>query len=137
MDTQQQDRPSVAEALVHTADAVDRERARQHYRDAVTRTGRWPSAAARPRPRTSTDETEPRQTELEWAFEGHEEELDELAQRIREAQAERTEREQRAAKRGELRDATRAVLREWEQAEEAERYRKAEAEAKKRLGWDE
>jgi hypothetical protein len=69
--------------------------------------------------------------DLAWAFGGREAELQELEEQAAQAQAEQDEHQERAARAGALRAMTEQVLAE----QDAERRRKAEAEARKRLGW--
>ena len=76
------------------------------------------------------------QKTLDQLFDGHTDELNDAIATATRVRAERHDREQRAQQNAELRTETNRVLSEWAKAEEAERRGKAEAEAKRRLGWD-
>ena len=69
--------------------------------------------------------------DLAWAYEGHEAELAELEQETADAAAAQAAHEQRTTRSRALQAETDRVLAEWE----AERRKRAEAEARKRLGW--
>lgn len=73
------------------------------------------------------------ESDLAWAFRGHEEELAELEAQVEDAIAARTEKHRQKAERDDLREVTEQVLREWDDRERRERREKAEAEARKRL----
>lgn len=71
--------------------------------------------------------------ELAWCFAGHEEALAELEEIATQAPVAEAQREDTIARRRQLQQATDRVLAEWD----AQRRRDAEAEARKRLGWEE
>lgn len=99
--------------------------ARLHARQTAERAAQ---NGAAPSERYSTDE-------LAWAFEGYQaelEQLEEIATRRREAAALATQRRQEAEA---LRDETDAVLREWAAQAERDQRDRAEAEARRRLGF--
>ena len=72
--------------------------------------------------------------DLEWAFRGHENDLEELEAEIPRLIAARIDRERRSAETENVNWMTQTVLDEWGQAEQAERRRNATIEARKRLG---
>jgi hypothetical protein len=69
--------------------------------------------------------------DLDWAFEGHEAELQELEQEAAEVPAAEAQHQGAVQRRRELQRMTNRVLAEWDE----QRRREAEAEARKRLGW--
>jgi hypothetical protein len=70
---------------------------------------------------------------IAYAYAGHEEELQALSEELEQLQGADAEQQEEAARRAELARMTDRVLEEWE----ADRRRKAEAEARKRLKKDE
>jgi hypothetical protein len=70
--------------------------------------------------------------ELAWAFEGHEAELDQLAQETADALAAEAAHQEAVERARTLQAETDRVLTEWD----AERRKQAEAEARSRLGWE-
>ena len=68
---------------------------------------------------------------IAYAYTGHEEEFQALSEELEQLHAEDAEQQERAARAGDLRAMTEQVLAE----QDAERRAKAEAEARKRLGW--
>jgi hypothetical protein len=69
--------------------------------------------------------------DLAWAFQGHEAELQELEEQAAQAPAAEAEQHDAVQRRRDLQAMTDQVLAEWD----ADRRHKAEAEARKRLGW--
>jgi hypothetical protein len=88
-------------------------------------------AAAARNGRVPSLEFEP--DDLRWAFEGCEHELEELDKLAAEHVAARAERRSAVSGR-EIRAETERVLREWDEAARVERFAKAQAEARRRLG---
>jgi len=74
--------------------------------------------------------------DLEWAFRGHEDELDELKQLEQQKIAERGERHRALEAKDALTRMTKRVLAEWDREEQEERRAKAEAVARERLGME-
>lgn len=101
-----------------TTDEEARARFRERVAREVRRAGLAPLDAASPE-------------DLAWAFGGQEAELHELEEQAAQAPAAEAQQREQRERRAELQAMTDHVVAE----QEAERRRKAEAEARKRLGW--
>ena len=98
------------------------EEARARFRERVAREVR--RAGLAPLDVASTED-------LAWAFQGHEEDLEGLEEQAAKAPAAEAQQQEQRERRAELQAMTERVLAE----QDAERRRKAETEARKRLGW--
>jgi hypothetical protein len=72
--------------------------------------------------------------DLEWAFKGRPDELAEHEELASEIRAHQGKREKRGEQRRKLASTTETILAEWAEAERTELRRKAEVEARRRLG---
>lgn len=110
--------PSVAEALAQKHEDERKTRAREEIRQDVTRARDWGKVSPR---------------YVKWAFEDAPDELAELNREVQRLRTQKQDDQERRTQAAELRAATKQVLKEWDEAERAKRYSKAEAEAKRRL----
>jgi hypothetical protein len=108
--------------VVQLSDAEKRSRARKKVAGAA-RAGKTPNDSAT-------------RDVLEWAFRGHEQELQELEQTAELVHAARREAQKAAQRSQELSYMTERVLVEWDEQARAERRQKAQVEARRRLGWE-
>jgi hypothetical protein len=112
-------RTATPQYLRETSDEELRARFRERVAREVRRVGLAPRDVA------SADD-------LAWAFQGHEAELEALEAEAAQTQAAQAEHQEQVERRATLQAMTAQVLAEWDE----QRRREAEAEARKRLGWE-